>query len=140
MPDLILADGGKGQVSAVKEILNDMKIDIPVYGIVKDDKHRTRGITDENKEYDIPKGTKCFRLCVNIQDEMHRIAITYHRTLRAKKNIESELMKIPGIGKAKYISLMSEFKTVNAIANASISDLIKVKGINETIAKNILFF
>lgn len=140
LPDLILADGGKGQVSAVKEILNDMKIDIPVYGIVKDDKHRTRGVTDENKEYFIPKGTKCFRLCVNIQDEMHRIAITYHRTLRAKKNIESELMKIPGIGKAKYISLMSEFKTVNAIANASISDLIKVKGINETIAKNILFF
>ncbi len=140
LPDLILADGGKGQVSAVKEILNDMKVDIPVYGIVKDDKHRTRGITDENKEYFIPKGTKCFRLCVNIQDEMHRIAITYHRTLRAKKNIESELMKIPGIGKAKYISLMSEFKTVNAIANASISDLIKVKGINETIAKNILFF
>lgn len=140
MPDLILADGGKGQVSAVKEILCKMGVDVPVYGIVKDDKHRTRGITDEFKEYDIPKGTKCFRLCVNIQDEMHRIAITYHRTLRAKKNVESELMKIPGIGKAKYLALMSEFKTLTAIANASVADLTMVKGINETLAKNILIF
>ena len=140
LPDLILADGGKGQVSSVKEILIKMGINIPVYGIVKDDKHRTRGITDDVKEYDIPKGTKCFRMCVNIQDEMHRIAITYHRTLRAKKNIESELMKIPGIGKAKYTALMSEFKTLPTIANASIADLTRVKGINEALAKNILFF
>ncbi len=140
LPDLILADGGKGQVSAVKEIMGKMGLDIPVYGIVKDDKHRTRGITDERKEYDIPKGTKCFRMCVNIQDEMHRIAITYHRTLRAKRNIESELMKIPGIGKAKYKALMSEFKTLSAISNASMEDLMKVKGINETVAKNISIF
>ena len=140
MPDLILADGGKGQVGAVKEVLSKMGINVPVYGIVKDDKHHTRDITDESKEYNIPKGTKCFRLCVTIQDEMHRMAITYHRTLRAKKNVESELMKIPGIGKAKYKALMTEFKTINAIADATEEQLVRVKGINESLAKNISVF
>jgi len=140
IPDLILVDGGKGQVSAVKEILSKMEIKVPVYGIVKDDKHRTRDITDESREYNIPKGTKCFRLCVTIQDEMHRIAITYHRSLRAKKNVESELLKIPGIGKAKYKALMTKFKTIGALSDATVEELTMVKGINEALAKDIYFF
>lgn len=140
LPDLILADGGKGQVSAVKEAVSQSGAKVNVYGIVKDDKHRTRDITDEHKEYNIPRGTKCFRLLVNIQDEMHRIAITYHRTLMAKKNTESQLTEIPGIGKAKHKALMQHFKTISNIRNAKIDELMSVKGISEEIAKNIAVF
>jgi excinuclease ABC subunit C len=138
LPDLIFADGGKGQVNAIKEVLEEKGLSIPVYGLVKDDKHRTRDITDSVKEYNIPKGTKCFRLCVSIQDEMHRMAITYHQTLMDRKNKESQLMVVPGIGKAKYKALMSQFKTISAIKNAEIEELMRVKGITEEIAKNIL--
>lgn len=140
LPDLILADGGKGQVGAVKDAIRKTGAKVPVYGIVKDDKHRTRDITDEHKEYNIPRGTKCFRLMVSIQDEMHRIAITYHRTLMAKKNTESTLTGIPGIGKAKHKALMQHFKTISNIKKANIAELTAVKGISEKNAKNIIIF
>lgn len=140
LPDLIFVDGGKGQVNAAQEILRELGIYFPVYGIIKDDKHRTRDIVSSEKEYNIPVATKCFKLMTDIQDEMHRVAITYHRHLRAEKNTESELMKIPGIGKAKYKNLMQHFKTIGAIKSADVEELMKVKGINKDIAESIEIF
>ncbi len=140
MPDLIFVDGGKGQINSARQVLDEIGINIPVFGIVKDDKHRTRDIMSESKEYNIPIATKTFKLITDIQDEMHRVAINYHRHLRAEKNVESELMKLPGIGKAKYKNLMEHFKTIGNIKNASREELIKVKGITPQIAENIQLF
>ena len=140
LPDLILVDGGKGHVHAVTEVVKEFGVDIPVCGIVKDRKHRTRDIVSAEEEFHIPIGTKCFKLATQIQDEMHRVAITYHRHLRSKKNIESELMKIHGIGKAKYKLLLDRFKTINGIKRASVEELMEVKGITEEIANNIKIF
>ena len=100
--------------------------------------HKTRDIVAENKEYNIPLGTKCFKLATEIQDEMHRVAISYHRLLRKKKNVESELMKIPGIGKKRYIALMSKFKTLENIKNASVEDISQIKGFSKKDAEIIL--
>ena len=136
-PDLIFVDGGKGQISSAKEILKEMNIDIPVYGIVKDDKHRTRDIISSDKEYNVPLGSKCIKLAVNIQDEMHRVAITYHKTLRDNKNLRSSLLNIPGVGKVVCKILLKEFKTVERIKNATFDELNNVKGINKVTAQNI---
>ena len=136
-PDLIFVDGGKGQISSAKEILKEMNIDVPVYGIVKDDKHRTRDIISSDKEYNVPLGSKCFKLAVNIQDEMHRVAITYHKTLRDNKNLRSSLLNIPGVGKTVCKILLKEFKTVERIKNATFDELNNIKGINKTTAQNI---
>lgn len=136
-PDLIFVDGGKGQISSAKEILKEMNIDLPVYGIVKDDKHRTRDIISSDKEYNIPLGSKCFKLAVNIQDEMHRVAITYHKNLRDNKNLRSSLLNIPGVGKVVCKILLKEFKTVERIKNATFDELNNVKGINKATAQNI---
>ena len=140
MPDLIFVDGGKGQISSAQDALKELGLSYPVFGIVKDDKHRTRDIISSDREYNIPMGTKAFKLITDIQNEMHRVAITYHRHLRENKNIQSELIKIPGIGNAKYKRLMEHFKTFTNIKNATKEDLIKVKGITEEIAENIIIF
>ena len=114
-----------------------MNIDVPVYGIVKDDKHRTRDIISSDKEYNVPLGSKCFKLAVNIQDEMHRVAITYHKTLRDNKNLRSSLLNIPGVGKTVCKILLKEFKTVERIKNATFDELNNIKGINKSTAQNI---
>ncbi len=140
LPDLILADGGKGHVNAVEEVLKEIGINIPVMGIVKDNHHKTRDIVSAEKEFNIPIGTKCFKLAADIQDEMHRVAITYHRYLREKKNLESEIMTIPGIGRERYKKLMSHFKTINALKGANADEIAQVKGISRDIAENIVKF
>ena len=137
-PDIIFVDGGKGQVSAAKSALSEIDIKVPVLGIIKDDKHKTRDIVSENREYNIPMGTKCFKLATEIQDEMHRVAISYHRLLRKKKNLESELMKIPGIGKNRYIALMTKFKTMDNIKNATSEQIAEIKGISMKEAEKIV--
>lgn len=136
-PDIVFVDGGKGQVSAAKSALSEIGITVPVLGIIKDDKHKTRDIVSENKEYNIPMGTKCFKLATEIQDEMHRVAISYHRLLRKKKNLESELMKVPGIGKKRYVALMNKFKTLENIKNATPEQLAEIKGISLSEAEKI---
>ena len=130
-PDLIFVDGGLGQVNSAIEVANEFNLtDIPVFGIYKDDKHKTQGVTSQIGNYEIPLGTKCFTLLTEIQDEMHRVAITYHRLLRSRKNTESEIMKIPGVGKATFKALMDKFKTVNSLKKADVNEIAEVKGIN----------
>ncbi len=137
-PDIVFVDGGKGQVNAAKSALLEIGVTVPVLGIIKDDKHKTRDIVSENKEFNIPIGTKCFKLATEIQDEMHRVAISYHRLLRKKKNMESELMKIPGIGKSRYMALMSKFKTLENIKNATPEQIAEIKGISQVEAEKIV--
>ncbi|MBQ2897704.1 MAG: excinuclease ABC subunit UvrC [Clostridia bacterium] len=138
LPDIIFVDGGKGQVNAAKSVLRELGIDIVVLGIVKDDRHKTRDIVTGKKEFNIPLGTKCFKLATEIQDEMHRVAISYHRLLRKKKNIESELMKVKGIGKKRYLALMSKFKTLENIKNATPQQISQIKGISLKEAERIV--
>ena len=137
-PDIILVDGGKGQVSCALEVVRNSGLaDIQIFGIYKDDKHKTSGITTEKEEIEIPKGTKCFTLITEIQDEMHRVAIAYHRILRARKNTDSEILKIKGVGKNRYKLLLDHFKTLNALKKASVEDISKVKGISKELAEEI---
>lgn len=136
-PDLIFVDGGLGQVNVAIEVAEGFGIRTPIFGIYKDDKHKTKGIISSDKTYEIPVGTKCFSLITEIQDEMHRVAITYHRFLRAKKNTESEILKIDGVGKNRYKSLIEHFKTLNALKNASAEQIAKVKGISPALAEKI---
>lgn len=137
LPDVIFVDGGKGQISAAESVIGELGIKVKIFGIVKDEKHRTRAVVSKNEEYDIPQGTKCFKMIVSIQDEMHRMAITYHKNLRNKKITESELIKIPGVGKKTYDLLMKEFKTIDNIKRASWAELSAIKGINKVTAHNI---
>jgi len=137
-PDIIFVDGGKGQVNAAKKALEKIGINIKVLGIIKDDKHKTRDIVTESEEFNIPIGTKCFKLATEIQDEMHRVAISYHRLLRRKKNVESELMKIQGIGKKRYVDLMSKFKTIDNIKKATPQEIAQIKGISLKEAERIV--
>ena len=140
LPDLILLDGGKGQVSAVKEVLSESKINIPVFGMVKDNKHRTRAITSEGYEISIGHNHALFTLISSIQEEVHRFAIGYHRKLRNKKSTSSELLNIPGIGKKRVASLLKSFKSVDKIKNANLDELKSVKGITENVAENIFYY
>ena len=139
-PDLIFVDGGVGQVNAAKTIAEAFGVQIPIFGIFKDDKHRTHGVTDGQKDYEIPRGTKCFSLITEIQDEMHRVAISYHRLLRQKKNVESEMQTIPGVGKSRFKALMERFSTIQALQKASAQDIASVKGISPALAEKIYDF
>ena len=137
-PDLIFVDGGLGQVNAAMSVAEDSSVtDIPIFGIFKDGKHRTCGVINSDREFDIPFGTKCFTLITEIQDEMHRVAITYHRLLRSKKNIESEIMKIPGVGKGRFKAIIDKFKTVNALKKATPEQIAEIKGISLEHAQKI---
>lgn len=127
LPDLILLDGGKGQTNAIYALLNKMKIDVPVFGMVKDDHHRTRAIvTPDGREVGISANPAVFKLVSNIQDEVHRTAIEYHRKLRGKTVGKSTLEKIEGVGEVRRVALIRHFKSVTAIKEASISELSKV--------------
>lgn len=118
-PDLIMMDGGRGQVNIALGVLEQMGLSIPVCGMVKDDFHRTRGLYFNNKEVPIDRHSEGFRLITRIQDEAHRFAIEYHRSLRGKGQVRSVLDEIPGIGPARRKALMRQFKDIEAIRNAT---------------------
>ncbi|GAB6084934.1 excinuclease ABC subunit UvrC [Alkaliphilus crotonatoxidans] len=136
-PDLILVDGGFGQVTSVKKALAALSLDIPVCGMIKDDKHKTRGLAYEGQEIILPKNTPLFRLIYKIQEEVHRFALSYHKTLRKKDMLQSELENIKGIGEAKRKALMKHFKNIKGIKEASIEALMEVKGITRALAEDI---
>lgn len=140
MPDLILLDGGKGQVSVVKEILNEMNIDVPLFGMVKDSKHKTRAITGDGGEIAINSNRAVFTLVSEIQEEVHRFSVSFHHKKHAKKGLDSSLTQISGVGEKKAKELLKTFKTIKNIKNASVEDLAKVKGINISLAQNIYNF
>ncbi len=139
-PDLILMDGGKGQVHVAEQVLNNLGISIPVCGMVKDDSHRTRGLYFQDREIPIDHSTEGFKLITRIQDEVHRFAIEYHRLLRSKGQIHSVLDDIEGIGPARKKSLMREFKSMEAIRDASVEKLKTIPSINEQAAKKVYEF
>ena len=140
LPDLILVDGAKGQISAVLPILEKYNINVPVFGMVKDSKHRTRAIATNSADISIRSNKRCFNLITAIQDEVHRFAISYHKTLRKKNMLKSELLEIQGIGENKAKILLSHFKSIKKISEASLEELTSVKGISYVNAKSIKKF
>ena len=136
-PDLIMIDGGKGQVNIVLKVLRDLGINIPVCGLVKNDFHKTRGIIYNNIEFNLEEDSKGFRLIYKIQDEAHRFAISYHRSLRTKNLFKSELDDIKGIGQKRKISLMKHYQSIDKIKNASVEDLAQVNGMNKRVAEDL---
>lgn len=139
-PDLLLMDGGKGQVNIAKEVLEELRINIPVCGMVKDDHHRTRGLYYNNEEIDIDRHSEGFRLVTRIQDEAHRFAIEYHRSLRRKTNVHSILDEIKGIGPARRKALMKSFDNLEQIKNADVERLMEVEGMTVQVAEEIYRF
>ena len=137
LPDLILLDGGKGQISAVEQILKKHNINVPLFGMVKDSKHRTRAIATNGGDISIKANESAYRLVTTIQDEVHRFAIGYHKKRRSKKMLNSELLTIEGIGEAKAKALLKHFKTMKAIREASVDELSAVAGINRSLAEKI---
>lgn len=139
-PDLIMMDGGKGQVNIALQVLEELKINIPVCGMVKDDKHRTRGLYYQNREIPMDTHSEGFKLITRIQDEAHRFAIEYHRSLRSKGQVHSILDEIPGVGPARRKALMARFVTLDEIKNATVEELAKVPGLNQKVAESIYKF
>ena len=139
-PDLILMDGGRGQVNICKEVLDRLGLDIPVCGMVKDDNHRTRGLYYDNTELPISHSSEGFHLITRIQDEAHRFAITFHRKLRSKNQVHSVLDDIPGIGPKRRRALMKALESVEDIKNASVEKLAAVDGFNQAAASNVYDF
>ncbi len=139
-PDLLLMDGGKGQVNIALEVLKELKIDIPVCGMVKDDNHRTRGLYYHNQEIPIDKHSEGFKLITRIQDEAHRFAIEYHRSLRSKTQVKSVLEDIPGVGETRRKALMRRFKSIDEMKTASVEQFSAIPEIPENVAKGIYAF
>lgn len=139
-PDLILMDGGKGQVNVCLAVLKEMGVDIPVAGMVKDDRHRTRGLYFNNREIMLKEEPECFHLITRIQDEVHRFAITYHRLLRSKGQVHSVLDDIPTVGSARKKALLKHFDSIEQIKNASLSELQSLPGMNSASAKAVYDF
>ena len=139
-PDLLLMDGGKGQVNIALQVLEELHIDIPVCGMVKDDNHRTRGLYYNNVEIPIDTHSEGFKLITRIQDEAHRFAIEYHRSLRSKAQVKSVLDDIPGIGPARRKAMMKHFKSIDEIKNAEVEQLCEVPEIPEHIARQVYEF
>ncbi len=139
-PDLILMDGGKGQVNVAKLILDSLGLDIPVAGLVKDDSHTTRGIIYENKEISLADDSQGFKLIYRIQEEAHRFAISFHRSLRSSKLYKSELDYISGVGPKRKANLFKEFKTIDGIRKASVEELQGVEGMNKPTAEKIYHY
>ncbi|MCI8349659.1 MAG: excinuclease ABC subunit UvrC [Oscillospiraceae bacterium] len=138
LPDLILLDGGKGHVNAIRPLVEEMGFDIPVFGMVKDDKHRTRAIAADGSEIAVTSFRSAYTLVSSIQEEVHRFAIAYQKLKRRGSMLSSSLTKVPGVGDAKARALMKQFKTIRAIKEASAEELCKVKGITEPLAEKIL--
>lgn len=139
-PDLILMDGGRGQVNIALSVLEELGIDIPVCGMVKDDNHRTRGLYYHNIELPIDTHSEGFKLITRIQDEAHRFAIEYHRSLRSKTQVRSVLDDIPGVGPTRRKALMRHFKSLEEIRQAAVEDLMEIPEMNERTAQEIVAF
>lgn len=139
-PDLIMMDGGRGQVNIALSVLEELHIDIPVCGMVKDDNHRTRGLYFHNEEIPIDRDSEGFKLITRIQDEAHRFAIEYHRSLRSKSQVKSVLDEIPGVGPARRKALMHHFKSIEEIKNADVETLSSLDEIPANIAEDIYRF
>ena len=137
LPDLILLDGGKGQVNAVKEVMTEKNLNIPLFGMVKDSKHKTRAITGDGGEIAINSMRSAFTLVSEIQEEVHRFSVGFHHKKHTKKGLELSLTKIDGIGEKKAKELLKAFKTIKNIKTASVDELEKVKGINRQLAEKI---
>ncbi len=139
-PDLLLMDGGKGQVNIALQVLEELKLNIPVCGMVKDDNHRTRGLYYNNEEIPIDKHSEGFKLITRVQDEAHRFAIEYHRSLRSKEQVHSVLDDIPGIGPARRKALMKAFANIGDIKEATVEELVQIPGIPQNVAEEIYSF
>lgn len=138
LPDLILLDGAKGQISAVLPVFQKHNIAVPIFGMVKDSKHRTRAIATTGGDISIKSNRKAFTLITNIQDEVHRFAIGYHKKLRSKSVKSSELLEIEGIGKQRATTLLKHFGNISKIKNATAQELCEIKGITPKIAESII--
>ena len=138
LPDLILLDGGKGQVSAVKKVLEENGEDIPLWGMYKDDRHRTKGLLNGEKTIELDRTTSLYRFVAGIQEEVHNYSISYHRSLRDKKMTKSILDDIPGIGPKRKKALMDKFKDVDKLKEASKDDLVAIDGITDRLADEVL--
>ena len=137
LPDLILLDGGKGQISAVRPVLERAGVDIPLFGMVKDEKHKTRAIAKDGGEISILSKRKAFTLVSTIQEEVHRFAIGYHRQVRKKSTLQTELTQIPGIGDSRAKAILSYFKTMKAVKQAEIEQLELVPGMTKPAAQAV---
>ena len=136
-PDLIMMDGGKGQVNAAKEILDKLNLNLEICGLVKDDFHRTRGIIYNNKEFNVDLNSRAYKMIYKIQEEAHRFAINYHRNLRSKTMFKSELDDIKLIGPKRKDNLLKHFKSIDKIKKASIKELMEVESMNEKSAESL---
>lgn len=140
LPDLMLLDGGKGQVSAVKRILDLYEVDIPLWGMYKDDNHRTKGLVNKDMEIELNKTSNLYRFVASIQEEVHNYAISYHRSLRNKSLTKSVLDNIPGIGDKRKKALLNHFKDVDAIKAAAFEELNEVDGMNKKSSESVYDF
>ena len=136
-PDLMLLDGGKGQVSAVKKVLDKYNVEIPLWGMYKDDKHRTKGLISQEKQIELDKTSNLYRFVASIQEEVHNYAITYHRSLRNKSLTKSELDDIQGIGEKRKKALLNHFKDIEAIKKATFEELLEVEGMNKASSESV---
>ena len=139
-PDILMMDGGRGQVNIAEEVLSELGLSIPVCGMVKDDNHRTRGLYYQNVEIPIDRHSEGFRLITRIQDEAHRFAIEYHRSLRSKSQVHSILDDIPGIGDTRRKALMKHLKSIEAVQEADVEELAQIPGMNRAAAENVFRF
>ena len=137
LPDLILLDGGKGHVAAVRPVLEAFGLQIPLFGMVKDDKHRTRAIARDGGEIAINSSRQAFTLVSQIQDEVHRFAIGYHRQTRKRTALSSSLTSIPGIGPSRAKALLKSFKTIKNIAQAELKELEQAPSMNQPAAQAV---
>lgn len=140
LPDVIMMDGGKGQVNVALMVLDSLGLDIPVCGMVKDDNHRTRGLYFNNVEVEFPRGSEAMLMITALQDEAHRFAISYHRQLRSKNQVHSVLDEIPGVGETRRKQLLKYFGEIRKIREASAEELAEVPGIPESVARGIYDF
>lgn len=140
LPNLILMDGGLGQVNIAEKVLKELQLHITVCGMVKDDKHRTRGLIYNGEEVELFKDSNAFKLITRIQDEAHRVAISYHRSLRGKGSVASVLDEIDGVGEKRRIALLKHFKSIEEIKTATIEELTKVSGMNKLSASRVYEF
>ncbi len=140
LPDILMMDGGRGQVNVAERVLESLNIQIPVCGMVKDDNHRTRGLYYNNREICFPRNSEVFGMITRLQDEAHRFAISYHKQLRGKEQVHSILDDIKGIGPARRKALMQYFKDIDKIRGASREELCKVDGITPQVADAVYEF
>lgn len=136
-PELIMMDGGKGQVNVATKVLEKLQLSISVCGLVKDDNHRTRGLYYHNVEIPIDKASEGFKLITRIQDEAHRFAIAYHRTLRSKGQVKSVLDNISGVGKVRRKAIMKHFESIEDLRNATLEEIALIQGMNSRVAEDV---